>query len=203
MVERLVVGITGASGIAYGLRILEVLKHGPIETHLVMSKAAETTLATESDRKIADVHALAHVVHPVGDLGAPIASGSFRSLGMVIAPCSIKTLSEISTGVTATLLSRAADVALKERRRVVLMVRETPMHLGHLRSMTQAAEMGAVIFPPVPAFYSWPASIAEMVDQTVGRVLDLFGIDNQLVRRWGEPDGEGQRPVRAFPRRTV
>lgn len=203
MVERLVVGITGASGIAYGLRILEVLKHGPIETHLVMSKAAETTLATESDRKIADVHALAHVVHPVGDLGAPIASGSFRSLGMVIAPCSIKTLSEISTGVTATLLSRAADVALKERRRVVLMVRETPMHVGHLRSMTQAAEMGAVIFPPVPAFYSWPASIAEMVDQTVGRVLDLFGIDNQLVRRWGEPDGEGQRPVRAFPRRTV
>ncbi len=203
MVERLVVGITGASGIAYGLRILEVLKLGPIETHLVMSKAAETTLATESDRKIADVHALAHVVHPVGDLGAPIASGSFRTLGMVIAPCSIKTLSEISTGVTATLLSRAADVALKERRRVVLMVRETPMHVGHLRSMTQAAEMGAVIFPPVPAFYSWPASIAEMVDQTVGRVLDLFGIDNQLVRRWGEPDGEGQRPVRAFPRRTV
>ena len=203
MVERLVVGITGASGIAYGLRILEVLKHGPIETHLVMSKAAETTLATESDRKIADVHALAHVVHPVGDVGAPIASGSFRTLGMVIAPCSIKTLSEISTGVTATLLSRAADVALKERRRVVLMVRETPMHVGHLRSMTQAAEMGAVIFPPVPAFYSWPASIAEMVDQTVGRVLDLFGIDNQLVRRWGEPDREGQRPVRAFPRRTV
>ena len=201
MAQRLVVGITGASGVAYGLRLLEVLKNGPIETHLVMSKAAEATLATESERKVADVHALAHAVHPVGDLGAAIASGSFATLGMVVAPCSIKTPSEIATGVTTTLVSRAADVALKERRRLVLMVRETPLHAGHLRTMTQASEMGAVIFPPVPAFYGWPTSIANMVDQTVGRVLDLFGIDNDLVRRWGEPGIDGQRAVRAFPRR--
>lgn len=200
MARRIIVGITGASGIAYGLRLLEVLRSGEVETHLVMSRAAEAALATESHRKVADVHALASVVHPVTDVGAPIASGSFRTDGMVIAPCSIRSLSEIATGVTSSLLTRAADVVLKERRRLVLLVRETPLHTGHLRTMTQASEMGAVIFPPVPAFYGWPESVQDIVDQTVGRVLDLFDMENGLVRRWGEPDETGEA-VRAFPSR--
>jgi 4-hydroxy-3-polyprenylbenzoate decarboxylase len=200
MARRIIVGITGASGIAYGLRLLEVLRSGEMETHLVMSRAAEAALATESHRKVADVHALASVVHPVTDVGAPIASGSFRTDGMVIAPCSIRSLSEIATGVTSSLLTRAADVVLKERRRLVLLVRETPLHTGHLRTMTQASEMGAVIFPPVPAFYGWPESVQDIVDQTVGRVLDLFDMENGLVRRWGEPDETGEA-VRAFPSR--
>ena len=200
MATRIVVGITGASGIVYGIRILEVLRAAGVETHLVMSRAAEATLASESDRKAAEVRALANVAYPAADVGAAIASGSFATDGMVIAPCSIRSLSEIVTGVTSSLLTRAADVALKERRRLVLLVRETPLHTGHLRTMTQASEMGAVIFPPVPAFYGWPARIEDIVDQTVGRVLDLFGIDNALVRRWGEPDDDGEPAVRAFPR---
>lgn len=199
MTKRIVVGMTGASGIDYGIRILEVLRGG-FETHLVMSRAAEVVLATESDRKLAEVRALASVVHPVDDVGASIASGSFRTEGMVVAPCSIRSLSEIATGVTTSLLTRAADVALKERRRLVLLVRETPLHTGHLRTMTQASELGAVIFPPVPAFYAWPESVQDIVDHTVGRVLDLFGIDNDFVRRWGE-NGDGGAEVRAFPRR--
>ena len=200
MARRLIIGITGASGINYGLRLLEVLRGGEVETHLVMSRAAEVALATESNRNVAYVHALASVVHPVADIGAPIASGSFHTDGMVVAPCSIRSLSEIATGVTSTLLTRAADVVLKERRRLVLMVRETPLHTGHLRTMTSVSEMGAVIFPPVPAFYGWPDSVQGIVDQTVGRVLDLFDIENALVRRWGEP-GDGGKAVRAFPAR--
>ncbi|MDA1132389.1 MAG: UbiX family flavin prenyltransferase [Proteobacteria bacterium] len=200
MTKRIVVGISGASGIAYGIRMLEVLR-GEFETHLVMSHAAEVVLATESSRKLADVRALAAVVHPVDDVGASIASGSFQTEGMVVAPCSIRSLSEIATGVTTSLLTRAADVVLKERRRLVLLVRETPLHTGHLRTMTQASELGAVIFPPVPAFYAWPESVQDIVDQTVGRVLDLFGVDSAFVRRWGE-NGDGGAEVRAFPRRS-
>ncbi|WP_416896470.1 MAG: UbiX family flavin prenyltransferase [Minwuia sp.] len=183
---RLIVGMSGASGAAYGIRLLEVLRDTPVETHLVMSKAAAMTIAEETDRTADQVRALADVSHPVGDIGAAIASGSFRTAGMVIAPCSIKTLSEVATCNTGNLLSRAADVTLKERRRLVLLVRETPLHTGHLRMMTQASESGAVIMPPVPAFYAKPESLADMVDHTVGRVLDLFDIDNGLVKRWKE-----------------
>jgi 4-hydroxy-3-polyprenylbenzoate decarboxylase len=169
-----------------------------IETHLVMSNSAEKALATESKRKLPEVHALATVVHSVKDIGASISSGSFKTDGMVIAPCSIRTLSEIATGVTSSLLTRAADVVLKERRKLVLLVRETPLHTGHLKTMTRASEIGAIIFPPVPAFYSWPNSIEDIVDQTVGRVLDMMDVDNHLVQRWGEPNEHG-KTIRAFP----
>lgn len=181
----LIVGISGASGVIYGVRLLEVLRNVGVPTHLVMSRSAEITLAHETDLKVADVHALADVVHRQSDIGASIASGSFRTLGMVVAPCSIRSMSEIASGVTSGLLTRAADVVLKERRRLVLMVRETPLHTGHLRTMTALSEMGAIIAPPVPAFYAKPGNIAEMVDQTVGRILDLFGIEAGIVRRWG------------------
>lgn len=192
--RRLVVGISGASGAIYGVRLLQLLRGTPIETHLIMSQAARVTLAHETDLKVADVEVLADVVHPNTDVGAACASGSFRTLGMVIAPCSVKTMSEIATGVTANLLSRAADVALKERRRLVLLLRETPLHLGHIRSMAAVTEAGAVVYPPVPAFYARPASLDEMVDHTLGRVLDLFGLDLGTVRRW---TGERTRPGRA------
>jgi 4-hydroxy-3-polyprenylbenzoate decarboxylase len=185
----MIVGISGASGTVYGLRALQRLRVLGIETHLVMSRAAELTMVHETDLRAADITAAADVVHAIGNIGAPIASGSFRTLGMLVAPCSIKTLGEIVSGVTTTLLSRAADVVLKERRRLVLMVRETPLHLGHLRAMAQATEMGAVIMPPVPAMYARPATIEEMVDQTVGRALDLFDLDDPAVRRWGETVG--------------
>ena len=185
--RRLIVGISGASGVIYGVRILEILKHHKdVETHLVMSKSAELTLAYETDYKPKDVKALASVVHPIGDIGANISSGSFKTMGMVIAPCSIRSMSEIATGVTSSLLTRAADVTLKERRPLVLMVRETPLHLGHLRNLTALAEMGAVILPPVPAFYAEPKSLSDLVDQMVGRCLDLFGYDWPDVKRWGE-----------------
>lgn len=183
---RLVVGITGASGVVYGLRTLDALRELGVESHLVLSKSAALTLAQETDLSVADVNAKADVVHRAADVGAAIASGSFRTLGMVVAPCSVRTMSEIATGVTSTLLSRAADVTLKERRPLVLMVRETPLHLGHLRTLTKLAEMGAVIAPPLPAFYARPASIAEMVDQSVGRALDLFDLSWRPVKRWGE-----------------
>ncbi|MCL4761857.1 MAG: UbiX family flavin prenyltransferase [Burkholderiales bacterium] len=183
----MVVGISGASGIVYGVRMLEALRGSGVETHLVMTRSAQVTLGYELPLKVADVHALANVVHRNEDIGASISSGSFPTVGMVVAPCSIRSLSEIATGVTSSLLTRAADVVLKERRRLVLMVRETPLHLGHLRSMTQATEMGAIVMPPVPAFYSKPATIDDVVDHSVGRALDLFGIDNALVRRWHEP----------------
>lgn len=183
---RLVVGITGASGVAYGLRALDACRDLGVESHLVMSKSAALTLAQETSLSVSDVSAKADIVHRAADVGASIASGSFRTLGMLIAPCSVRTMSEIATGVTSSLLTRAADVALKERRTLVLMVRETPFHLGHLRTMTSLAEMGAVIAPPLPAFYAKPASIEEMVDQSVGRVLDLFGLSWRPVKRWGE-----------------
>jgi flavin prenyltransferase len=184
--QRLVVGISGASGVIYGARLLELLQKLPVETHLVMSRSAELTLALETDLKPADLHARADVVHKIGDLAAPISSGSFPAIGMIVAPCSVRSMAEIATGVTTTLLSRAADVTLKERRRLVLMVRETPLHTGHLRTMTALSEMGAVIAPPVPAFYAKPQSLAEMIDQTLGRLLDLFGLDTGTVKRWGE-----------------
>jgi len=194
--QRLIVGITGASGVRYGVRILEILRDLPVESHLVLSKAAELTLAYETDLKVAEVKALADLVYPVTDVGAAISSGSFQTLGMVVAPCSVRSMSEIATGVTSNLLTRAADVVLKERRRLVLMLRETPLHTGHLRSMLALSEMGAVIAPPVPGFYAKPQSLDEMVDHTVGRVLDLFGLDAGTVKRWGEDSGK-VRPLRS------
>lgn len=154
----------------------------------MVSRSAEVTLAHETDMKVAELRSLASVTYPVADIGAAIASGSFRTLGMIVAPCSIRTMSEIATGVTSSLLTRAADVTLKERRPLVLMVRETPLHLGHLRTMTSLAEMGAIIAPPVPAFYAMPRTIDDLVDHSVGRALDQFGLDAGNLRRWGEPD---------------
>jgi 4-hydroxy-3-polyprenylbenzoate decarboxylase len=184
--RRLIVGITGASGVIYGIRLLEVLREHGFETHLIMSAAAEITLAHETDMKVADVRALATHWHAPGNIAAGISSGSFRTMGMIIAPCSIRTMSEIATGITTGLMSRAADVVLKERRRLVLMVRETPLHLGHLQTMTRLAEMGAIIAPPVAAFYSRPETLQDLIDHSVGRVLDLFDIDAGIVRRWRE-----------------
>jgi flavin prenyltransferase len=187
---RLIVGISGASGTLYGVRLLEMLRHAEIETHLVMSKSAEMTLVYETDLKPKDVRALASVHYPVADIGAAISSGSFPTMGMVIAPCSIRTMSEIASGVTSSLLSRAADVVLKEKRRLVLAVRETPLHVGHLRSMLTLAEIGAVVAPIVPAFYNRPKTVDDIVNHTCGRLLDLFGIDTGMVKRWkgGRPD---------------
>jgi 4-hydroxy-3-polyprenylbenzoate decarboxylase len=182
--RRLVVGISGASGTIYGIRMLELLRETDIETHLVMSKSAELTLAYETDYKPKDVRALATVNHPNADIGATISSGSFQTIGMVVAPCSIKTMSEIATGVTSALMSRAADVVLKERRRLVLALRETPLHGGHLRTMTQLADMGAILAPVMPAFYNRPKTIDDIVNHTVGRLLDLFGIESAAVKRW-------------------
>lgn len=181
---RIVVGISGASGVIYGARVLDALKDLGVESHLVVTKAALLTLSQETEMSPDDLTGKADVVYKLGDVGATIASGSFRTLGMIVAPCSVKTMSEIATGVTSSLLTRAADVTLKERRPLVLMVRETPLHLGHLRTMTALTEMGAVIAPPLPALYAKPASIMEMVDQSVGRALDLFGLDWTAVKRW-------------------
>lgn len=182
--QRLIVGISGASGTVYGIRLLEILREAGIETHLVMSKSAEMTMAYETDLKPKDVRALAAVHYPNADIGAAISSGSFPTMGMVIAPCSIRTMSEIASGVTSSLLSRAADVVLKERRRLVLAVRETPLHGGHLRTMATLADIGAVIAPIVPAFYNRPKSVDDIINHTVGRLLDLFGIDTGIVKRW-------------------
>ena len=181
---RLVVGISGASGVVHGARVLEALRELGVESHLVVTKAALLTLSQETDLSPDDLMSKADVTYKLADIGAAIASGSFRTMGMIVAPCSVRTMSEIATGVTSTLLTRAADVVLKERRPLVLMVRETPLHLGHLRTMTSLAEMGATIAPPLPAFYAQPATIADMVDQSVGRALDLFGLDWSAVRRW-------------------
>lgn len=181
---RIIVGISGASGAVYGIRMLQILRDLGVETHLVMSKSAQITLAHETDTSVSELKSMADTTYSNSDIGAAISSGSFKVAGMVVAPCSIKTLSEIATGVTSSLLSRAADVNLKERRRLVLMVRETPLHLGHLRSMAAVTEMGAIVYPPVPAFYANPKSIDDMVDHTVGRCLDLFGFDASSVRRW-------------------
>lgn len=192
--RRLIVGISGASGVVYGMRVLQLLRNAGIETHLVISRTAEVTFAYETTVKIAEVNAAAHTVHRIDDMAAPIASGGFRTAGMIVAPCSIKSMSEIATGVTSTLLTRAADVTLKERRRLVLMIRETPLHGGHLRTMAGLSDLGAIIAPPVPAFYAKPYSIEEMVDHTVGRMLDLFDIDVGAVRRWGEDRDLQARP---------
>ena len=191
--KRLIVAITGASGTIYGVRLLQLLRAMPDwETHLVMSSSGALTASQEIDMKRADIEALADVVHNVKDIGAAVSSGSFRTAGMVIAPCSMKTLASVAHGLADNLISRAADVILKERRRLVLMARETPFNLAHLRNMTAVTEMGGIVFPPVPAFYARPDSIEAMVDHTVGRVLDLFDIEHHdLVRRW-----EGlQRPT--------
>jgi len=181
---RLIVGISGASGVIHGVRVLDALRDLDVESHLVVTRAALLTLSQETDLTPDDLTGRADVTHRLNDVGASIASGSFRTLGMIVAPCSVRTMSEIATGVTASLLTRAADVVLKERRPLVLMVRETPLHLGHLRTMTALTEMGATIAPPLPAFYTKPGSIAEMVDQSVGRALDLFGLDWSPVKRW-------------------
>jgi 4-hydroxy-3-polyprenylbenzoate decarboxylase len=192
---RLVVGISGASGTVYGARLLELLKGCGVETHLIMSRSAQTTLAYETDLKVAWVEQLASVVHSNNDIGASCSSGSFKTMGMIIAPCSIKTMSEIASGTTANLMSRAADVVLKERRRLVLLLRETPLHIGHIRTMEAVTEGGAIVYPPVPAFYARPNSLAEMVDHTLGRVLDLFDLDIGKVRRWtGGKDVRRARP---------
>lgn len=185
--KRLIVGLSGASGAIYGVRLLQVLRNvAEVETHLVMSQAARQTLSLETDLSLRDVQALADVVHDARDIAASISSGSFKTAGMVILPCSIKTLSGIVNSYTDTLVTRAADVVLKERRPLVLCVRETPLHLGHLRLMTQAAELGAVIMPPVPAFYHRPQTLDDVINQTVNRVLDQFDINlpDDLFTRW-------------------
>lgn len=193
---RLIIGLSGASGVVYGVRLLKMLRPMAVETHLVMTRAAEVALAHETDLRIQDVRGLAHEVHGIADLAAPISSGSFKTLGMIVAPCSIKSAAEIASGATSTLLSRAADVTLKERRRLVVMVRETPLHTGHLRMLTTLSEIGAVVAPPVPAFYARPETLDAMVDHTLGRLLDLFGLESGTVTRWGEPRAPGVEPLR-------
>lgn len=185
MKKRLIVGISGASGAIYGIRLLEALRAlSDIETHLIVSRTAQITLAHETPLSLSDLHALADIVHPTTDLSAAPASGSFETMGMVIAPCSMRTLAEIALGLSTTLLTRAADVCLKERRRLVLLARETPLNAAHIKNMLAATEMGAVIAPPVPAFYAHPASVDDIVNHTVGRTLDLLGLPHDLVKRW-------------------
>jgi 4-hydroxy-3-polyprenylbenzoate decarboxylase len=186
--RRLIVGITGATGIVFGIRALQVLRELHIETHLVVSRAGEMTRAHETDMTREALHALADHYHPINAVGASIASGSFRTMGMLIAPCSVRSLAEVATGVTTTLLTRAADVVLKERRRLVLMVREAPLHAGHLRNMLAATEIGAIVHPPVPAFYTRPTTISDLVDQTLSRALDSFGLEMPNIPRWGDPN---------------
>jgi flavin prenyltransferase len=191
MTRRLIIGITGASGAIYGIRALELLKESEIETHLVLSAAARITIAQETGWKVSDVEALASVRHDYRDVGASIASGSFETLGMLVAPCSIKTLSAIANSYSTELISRAADVCLKEGRPLVLMLRETPLHKGHLNLMLEASDAGAVIYPPVPAFYSRPQSIDDIINHTVGRALARMGVDNDAYYRW---QGLGHSP---------
>jgi len=191
--KRVVVGISGASGVIFGIRLLEVLRGvDDVEAHLVMSNAGKRTIVLETDRSVEEVEALADRVYRVGDIAAAVASGSFKTSAMVVVPCSMKTLSGIANSYADNLLIRAAEVALKDRRRLVLVPRETPLHLGHLRLLVRVAEMGAVVMPPVPAFYNRPETVEEIVDQTVNRILDLLEIklDNDLFRRWEGPAGE-------------
>lgn len=190
--RRLIVGVSGATGVAYAVRLLEVLRELEVESHLVVTRPGEMTLAYETDLATRDLRALADVSYAIGDVGAAISSGSFRTMGMVVAPCSMRTVGEIASCATSNLLTRAADVCLKERRRLVLMVRETPLHTGHLKAMLAATEAGAIMFPPVPAFYARPATLDAMVDHTIGRVLDLFDLDAGLVDRW---TGDKPRPA--------
>jgi 4-hydroxy-3-polyprenylbenzoate decarboxylase len=191
--RRIVVGISGASGAIYGVRLLKLLRELGVESHLVVSRSAQVTLLQEMQMRIAELQPLADVFYSNQDIGAAISSGSFRVDGMIVAPCSIKTLSEVATGCTSSLISRAADVMLKERRRLVLMVRETPLHAGHIRSLAAVTEAGAVVYPPVPAFYAKPATLEEMVDHSLGRVLDLFDIDAPVVRRWSGQVGQAEK----------
>ena len=200
--RRIIVGISGASGVVYGIRSLQALRDIPgIETHLVLSPSAKRTIVEETDWDPAAVEALAHVVHNHRDIGASIASGSFQTGGMLVAPCSIKSLSGIVNSYSDNLLTRAADVCLKERRRLVLLVRETPLHLGHIELMGQAARYGAVVLPPVPAFYNRPQSVDDIVDHTVGKALDQFDIPHQLFKRWKEA-ADGEAPQGASPPST-
>lgn len=194
--RRLIIGISGASGAIYGVRLLQLLQGTPIETHLVVSKSALITLQHETGLSWAQLKGMASVCHSSQDIGACISSGSFKTMGMVIAPCSVRSMSEIASGVTSSLLTRAADVVLKEQRRLVLMIRETPLHRNHLRHLMELAELGAVIAPPVPAFYARPQNLEEMVDHTLGRVLDMFDIELGVVRRWREA------PPEPLPSRT-
>ncbi|WP_118184526.1 UbiX family flavin prenyltransferase [Paraburkholderia phosphatilytica] len=189
---KLVVGISGASGFVYGVRLLQLLRELGVETHLTLSRSALLTMAHETDYRLAEVTALADCVYRCDDMAAAISSGSFRTLGMIVAPCSMKTLAEIATGVSSTLISRAADVTLKERRPLVLLARETPLTLAHLRNMTAVAEMGAIVAPPVPAFYARPATLDAMIGHTLGRVLDLFGLDAGTAVRWREAEAEAE-----------
>lgn len=188
--KRIIIGISGASGIIYGYRILERLAEFDVETHLIVSDAAKITLAYETNLKVSDLTGLATVTHKNDDIAACIASGSYHTLGMIVAPCSMKTLADISSGTASTLLSRAADVILKERRRLVLMTRETPLNLIHIRNMAAASEAGAIIYPPVPAFYAKPENIDDLVDHTVARVLDLFDLASPAFKRWGQDVGK-------------
>lgn len=192
---RLIVGISGASGVIYGVRLLEALRALPVETHMVMTRTAEVTLAHETKFKVAEVRRLADATYRIDDLSGAISSGSFRTIGMIVAPCSMRSLGEIAHGITSNLLTRAADVVLKERRRLVLVTRETPLHAIHLRNMATLAEMGAIIAPPMPAFYNKPKTLDDIVDHTVGRVLDLFDLDTGKVRRW-----RSEAPPRGRPR---
>ena len=194
----LVIGMTGASGAIYGVRLLEILAaNKEVETHLIVSQAAETNIRHETDWKVEEVKALADFNYNTGDIGARLASGSFKRDGMIIAPCSMKTLSALAHSYTNNLLTRSADVTLKERKRLVLMARETPLHLGHLRNMEALTEMGAIIFPPVPAFYHKPRTIQDIIDQTIGKVLDIFDIQHTLFSAWaGIHDGEGNSPAK-------
>jgi 4-hydroxy-3-polyprenylbenzoate decarboxylase len=182
--NRLIVGISGASGVIYGVRLLQALKPLPVETHLVMTHTAEVTLAHETKMKVSDVRRLADVAYPIGDLAAAISSGSFQTMGMIVAPCSMRSLGEIAHGISSNLLTRAADVVLKERRRLVLVARETPLHTIHLRNLVIVSELGAIVAPPMPAFYNKPKTLDDVIDHTVGRVLDLFGLDTGKVKRW-------------------
>lgn len=197
--ERLVVGISGASGVVYGIRLLEALRELGIESHLVMTKAAEMTIGLETGLKPKAVAAKADYAYAPGDIAAAIASGTFRTKGMIVAPCSVRSWSEIATGVTSNLLTRAADVTLKERRPLVLVIRETPLHAGHLRTLAELSQMGAIILPPLPAFYSEPHKISDFVDQIVGRALDFLDLDWPAQKRWGEGSSKGARKPRARP----
>jgi flavin prenyltransferase len=185
---RLIIGISGSTGITYGIRLLHILKQLSIETHLVVSNAGHLTRAYETDLSAGQLRALADVYHKCSDVSASIASGSFKTLGMIVAPCSMNTLGEIAHGLSSNLLTRAADVVLKERRRLILLPRETPLHLGHLNNMVKVTQMGGIIYPPVPAFYHRPQTIDDLIDDTVGRILDLFDLDSGLVKRWKETE---------------
>ena len=197
--DQVIVGISGASGAVYGIRLLEALSELNLRSHLIVSKAGEMTIGYETKLTPRQVAAKADHAYAIGDIAAPIASGGFRTGGMVVAPCSVRTWSEIASGATSNLLTRAADVTLKERRPLILLVRETPLHAGHLRTLTQLAEMGAIILPPLPAFYAEPKTLDDIVNQTVGRALDLLGYDWPLQRRWGEDLTKGRRKARAKP----